>query len=216
MASDQKKPKTPKTIKYVTLKQNKNSEPTTINKKKTKKTSSVVLDESDDSLRLSTINMIDTDIKFNSDDSEIEDVPNIESSPSLLVSADEVKEKLKNFEMINRDKIKDIAIGSFIRYVEVLNNGMFKIKLGGILKINNPAYLILMSNNKSWSVQLNKHIIFVENNSRVRKELELEIKKLRKRVSDLEASNVNLREKLDQYTQPKKNSIKVNKISKNA
>lgn len=128
------------------------------------------------------------------------DTPQREQNPTAkLLNADEVKQKLKNFTLVTQNKIKDLDVGTFIRYVEVLEDGTYKYKPGGAIKVNKaPEYLVLISNNKSWSVQLSKHVVFVERFEDVRKDLEHENKKLKKQIETLKKSNLELHTRLSE------------------
>ena len=208
-----------KTVKYITIKK----QPKSVNHTKSTKSSKSLkitnFDESDEdiSLKFSDKKLIDTSVTFNddtdsngeSDDRYDKEKTNKDGSirlqytepkppnpSSILTSANEIKEKLQNFSMVNRDKIKDLPVGTFIRYVEVLTDGTYRYKPGGAIKVNKaPEYLVLISNNKSWSVQLAKHIIFSERFQDVRNALEKENEKLKRQVGTLRKTIIELSEK---------------------
>lgn len=116
-----------------------------------------------------------------------------ENPASVYVDADDLKEKLKYYKRIESDKVGDIPLGSRIKYVEVLQNGTFKYKPGGVITVNHaPEYLVLMANSKSWSVQLDRHIIFVERFELIRKAYEDKINELNQQIIRLQESNKNL------------------------
>ena len=102
---------------------------------------------------------------------------------TIFMSPNELKEKLKLYDRIETDDIKNLKLGTRIAYIEVLPDNKFKYKSGGVVIVNSaPTYLMLANNNKSWSVQLDKHIIFREQYQSYMnkiKELEKENKKLK-------------------------------------
>lgn len=105
---------------------------------------------------------------------------------SESTSPEELKQKLINYKRVDPDKVKDIPLGTHVKYVEVIDTGKFKYKPGGFITFNQaPTYLILVENGKSWSVQLSNHIIFVEQFHYVRKEYEDKIAALEKQVESL-------------------------------
>lgn len=104
---------------------------------------------------------------------------------AIYASREEFEEKLKYYRRVESDKIIDLPLGTRVKYVEVLNNGTFKCKQGGVIIVNKaPTYLVLAQNRNSWSVQLSSHIIFVERFEEVRKNYEAHIKKL---TTDIDA-----------------------------
>jgi len=116
------------------------------------------------------------------------------SNPSAMYTdPEDVKEKLRFYKRIDSDKVIDLSLGTRVKYVEVLEDGTFKYKPGGVIMVNKaPVYLVLVENRKSWSVQLDKHVIFVEHFEMVRKHYELRIKKLNDRIDQIEKVNTNL------------------------
>jgi hypothetical protein len=109
---------------------------------------------------------------------------------TIYTSAEEIKEKLKLYDRIETADVKELSLGTRIAYIEVLPNNIFKYKLGGVIIVNAyPKYLILTNNNKSWSVQLNRHIIFKEQYNAIIKEYTNRIKELEKTIKNLEKSN---------------------------
>ena len=112
---------------------------------------------------------------------------------SMYMNIDEIKEKLKLYDRINSVDVKDLIAGTRITYIEVLNDGKFKFKTGGVIIVNSyPKYLVLINNNKSWSVQLDRHIIFKERYHEVIKNYTNKIKELEKKIKNLETSNKKL------------------------
>ena len=80
-----------------------------------------------------------------------------------LISKDpqEIAKKLEGFIQIYPENYADIDCGIWIKYITSGN----KYRSGGILKINKaPDYFILKSpyNNMSWSVGLDRNIIFMK------------------------------------------------------
>lgn len=81
--------------------------------------------------------------------------------PSEVLSADEIRERIKNHEQIQNPS--DLRYGDRIQYFEILQNNEYKYKIGGTLIINkSPDYIVLTNGKKNWSVQLKQHIIFRE------------------------------------------------------
>jgi hypothetical protein len=100
------------------------------------------------------------------------------------------------------DKLEDLALGTRIKYVEVIETIMpdgnitksFKLKPGGVIIVNGGEYLVLAGGNrKTWSVQLSKHIIFLERFEQVRAEYEKRIKEYEKNKKIMMESNKNLK-----------------------
>lgn len=86
-----------------------------------------------------------------------------------------IKEKLLGFKKVEEEEIEHISLGVWIKYLN--ENG--KYRSGGVLIVNNyPTYIVLKnpSQNKSWSVNLKKNIIFISELKRnnVNKEIEKE------------------------------------------
>lgn len=105
---------------------------------------------------------------------------------------------LKNYTKVSSKNIIHIPLGTRVKYVEPLNDGTFKVKIGGVLTINKaPTYLMLSENGKSWSVQLDKHIIYVEMTNQINKEYKRKIYELEKTNANLVSSNINLKDEND-------------------
>ena len=84
-------------------------------------------------------------------------------TPTELLTADDIRQRMKNYNRVSEDDIFDLVDGDKIRYFEVIENGKFKYKPGGFVLVNGaPDYLVLTTPRKSWSVQLKNHIIFKE------------------------------------------------------
>jgi hypothetical protein len=80
-----------------------------------------------------------------------------------IISQDinEIKTRLQGFIQIHEDNYKDIDIGIWIRYIS--DEG--KYRTGGILVHNKaPKYFVLKNPNNeiTWSVNLEKNIIFMK------------------------------------------------------
>ena len=113
---------------------------------------------------------------------------------SFYTDPDELKEKLKYYKRVESSKVADLPMGTRIKYIEVLQNNMFKYKPGGVIMVNKaPVYLVLAENRKSWSVQLKTHIIFVEQFDQIRKNYETLIKSLTDKIDQMTIANTNLR-----------------------
>lgn len=112
---------------------------------------------------------------------------------TIFMDVNEIKEKLKLYDRIESKDVKDLHIGTRITYIEVMPDKTFKFKSGGVMIINAyPKYLMLTNNKKTWSVQLDRHIIFREQYQNYMNK----IKELEKKVKKLEKINIRLLEKL--------------------
>jgi hypothetical protein len=128
---------------------------------------------------------------------------------SVFVNPEDIKKKLEFYKRVQTEDLANIPLGMRIKYVEILDNGTYKYKPGGVVIVNKaPDYLVLTGNRKSWSVQLANHIIFVEEYDLVRKNYEQKIKNLNNQIEKLKQSNNKLQNDL------KNNSKQVNKKSK--
>lgn len=80
---------------------------------------------------------------------------------SDMLTAEEIKERMKNYVQVNKNDLHTLKIDDKIRYFESLDNNKYKYKPGGFLLVNGqPDYLVLVSSKGSWSVQLKNHVIF--------------------------------------------------------
>lgn len=92
--------------------------------------------------------------------------PSVTTQDKISKDAKKIKEKLKDFEKIERDDYSFIAPGTFIRYLKKLPNNRIKYCHGGILIINaSPSYWILKNRlpdgtPTTWSVQLQTDNIY--------------------------------------------------------
>jgi len=78
------------------------------------------------------------------------------------LSKTQIKELLYDYDEIkNIDELKNIPIGTHIRYFEKKDNEL-KFRTGGILTVNSglPKYIVLNNNKLSWSVQVESCIFF--------------------------------------------------------
>lgn len=77
---------------------------------------------------------------------------------------DEIKKRIVNYNQIAGEDLKNMPTNTKIRYFEILENGKYRYKPGGTVIVNKyPDYLVLSNGtNRTWSVQLNKHIIFMQ------------------------------------------------------
>lgn len=121
---------------------------------------------------------------------------------SLYVNVNDLKEELKYYDRVPVDELKDLAVGTRVKYVEVIETMMpngniarnFKLKPGGVIIVNGGEYLVLASGNrKTWSVQLSKHIIFLEKFEQVRAEYEKKIKEYERDLKRMKESNKNIK-----------------------
>lgn len=80
---------------------------------------------------------------------------------SDILSPEEVKRILRNYEQVTN--LSSLLQGDIVKYFEILDNGKYKYKPGGRVIVNKqPDYIVLSNGKKSWSVQLNKHVLFRE------------------------------------------------------
>jgi hypothetical protein len=133
-----------------------------------------------------------------------------DKSASDMLTADEIKDRLQNYERIYEEDMHNLKIDDKIRYFEVLEGGKFKYKPGGFLLVNKaPEYLVLVTSRGSWSVQLKNHIIFraksVEEVEATYKALLNDYAKnkiiLQKRIKQFEEENNILKQKIKSLTQ---------------
>lgn len=104
---------------------------------------------------------------------------------SDILSPEEIKRILRNYEQVT--DLSSLVQGDIVKYFEILDNGKYKYKPGGRVVINKqPDYLVLSNGKKSWSVQLNKHVIFREIDiNKIIFEYEEIVKKKDKRIEEL-------------------------------
>ena len=118
------------------------------------------------------------------------------------LSTEEIKEKLLDYEKV--DDIKTIPLKTHVRYFTYVENPKTNkveklFRLGGMLsnKDNVDKYVVLSNGSKSWSVNTHKAIFFkkltteeIHNKyiSRIN-ELELQVKKLSKKLKDTKTNN---------------------------
>ncbi|VBB17556.1 hypothetical protein YASMINEVIRUS_18 [Yasminevirus sp. GU-2018] len=113
---------------------------------------------------------------------------------SIYTDPDELREKLRFYKRVESKQIADLPLGTRVKYIEVLKDKKFKYKPGGVIMVNKaPLYLVLAENRKSWSVQLDRHIIFAEQFELVRKSYEDRIKKLTEEVTKVTELNKKLK-----------------------
>lgn len=82
---------------------------------------------------------------------------------SDLITAEELKKRMENYEILDKEQVADLVSNTRIQYFEVKENGDYKYKPGGvIIKNGYPDYLVLTNGRRSWSVQLVNHVICKE------------------------------------------------------
>ena len=94
------------------------------------------------------------------------------------LSNTEIKEKLKDYKKVSN--IKNISIGTHLRYFSVDKNGEKHFRLGGNLnKIDSEGrYVILSNGSVNWSVQIPSTIFFQKmSDEEYKDELKKELKK---------------------------------------
>lgn len=80
---------------------------------------------------------------------------------SEMLSATDIKQRMKNFEKVDKEDLSNLVDGDKVRYFEVSENGGYKYRPGGFVLVNGaPKYLVLTNNGFNWSVQLDSNIIF--------------------------------------------------------
>ncbi len=106
--------------------------------------------------------------------------------PALAyLSGKEIQEKLRLYTRIGSNDVIDLPLGCRIKYIEVIDTDTFKYRAGGVIIVNGaPDYLVLASNRKSWSVQLENTIVFREKFEMVREEYESTINELKKQLKN--------------------------------
>lgn len=104
-----------------------------------------------------------------------------------------ILDQLNGYEQV--ENLKQVALGTHIRYFISMKDGTRKFRLGGIL-INSkglPKYIVLSAKNKTWSVQTKNTIFFrqLSNNEIIDiyqeqvDDLEFKIKSLKNLIVDL-------------------------------
>jgi hypothetical protein len=116
-----------------------------------------------------------------------DDYDRLKVTPTELLSAASINERIKNFKRVTEDNLPNLGDGDRIRYFEVLDNGKFKYKSGGYLLVNgSPDYLVIATANRNWSVQLNNHIIFVADDiDKIEEEYRLQKDEFRRKETHL-------------------------------
>lgn len=78
-----------------------------------------------------------------------------------MLTAEQIKERLKNYEKVQKDDLYKLVDGDKVRYFKVEGDGNFKYRPGGFVLVNSaPDYLVLTNNGANWSVQLDDNVIF--------------------------------------------------------
>lgn len=125
--------------------------------------------------------------------------PNVTATD--LLSTSDIKSRLKNFEKIKKNEIKNIKPYTRIQYFEVFADNKYRYKPGGSLLINKaPDYLVLTNGRKNWSVQLDSHIIFAE----------IDIDLIKKEYEDIIAQKNRDIEHLKELIREQKNKLNKN------
>jgi len=94
--------------------------------------------------------------------------PKVTKQDLISENSDELKHKLENWVLMPEDYLDRISCGKWIRYVS--HEGLYRS--GGILIKNSaPTYFVLLNQkiNKTWSVNLSKNYIFIENEEEKKK-----------------------------------------------
>ena len=94
--------------------------------------------------------------------------PKITKQDLISENSDELKHKLENWILIPEEYIDRLQCSTWVRYVS--HKGLYRS--GGVLIKNaSPTYLVLLNTKlkKSWSVDLSKNYIFVENQEEKKK-----------------------------------------------
>lgn len=110
-------------------------------------------------------------------------------TPSDLLSAEEIKKRLFNFEKVKTEDIPNLGINLRIQYFEVIDGDKFKYKPGGrIIQNKAPDYLLISNGRFNWSLQLDKHIIFAElTTEKVKMEYEQKLQQKDREIEHLRA-----------------------------
>jgi hypothetical protein len=111
-----------------------------------------------------------------------------------MLTNEEIKERLKNYERVNKDDAVSITPGTRVQYFEELKDGSLKYRPGGTMIVNkSPTYMVMSNGRITWSIQLEKIFLFKEKDydalkkdyEEKLKEKDLEITSLRKKLGDL-------------------------------
>lgn len=91
--------------------------------------------------------------------------PEVTEQDRISQDPAEVKKKLKDFTIIEREDYSYVQPGTFVRYLKKLKNGRYKYCHGGMLIVNaSPVYWVLKSTQRGkeilWSVQLQSDNIY--------------------------------------------------------
>ncbi len=86
-----------------------------------------------------------------------------EKTATDLLSPEEIKKRINNYEQVSGDAVADIVPDTRVQYFEVMEDKSFKYKPGGVVIVNKyPDYMVLSNGRRNWSVQLINHVIFKE------------------------------------------------------
>lgn len=108
--------------------------------------------------------------------------------PSDMMTADDIRKRLVNYSIVKN--IAELVPGQHIIYFEKLSTGKYRYKPGGFMTVNkSPDYLVLSNGRTNWSVQLDRHIIFVHNDfDKLMTQHEIQIAEYERRLDHLRAS----------------------------
>lgn len=133
------------------------------------------------------------------------------------LSKKQIKELLYDYDEIKDiDELKDVQIGTHIRYFEKKNNEL-KFRTGGILTVNTglPKYIVLNNGRLSWSVQVESCIFFrritlrqireeydkvLTNNNMIIKGQEIMLRKNNEIIKKLKQENKKLKQEISKLT----------------
>lgn len=111
-----------------------------------------------------------------------------------MLTSEEIKDRLKNYERVNKEDSDKIVPGTRVQYFEELKDGSLKYRPGGTMIVNkSPTYMVMSNGRITWSIQLEKIFLFKEKDydtlkrdyEEKLKEKDLEIISLRKKLGDL-------------------------------
>jgi len=164
-------------------------------------------DNSNKSVNLLESDSSDSNSDSNSDNSNTpkaqknykdNNVKQIHAATDMLTN-EEIKDRLKNYERVDKEDADKIVPGTRVQYFEELKDGSLKYRPGGTMIVNkSPTYMVMSNGRITWSIQLEKIILFKEKDydalkkdyENKLKEKDLEIIALRKKLGELlSASN---------------------------
>lgn len=136
-----------------------------------------------------------------------------EKTHQEMLTSNDIKNKLKEYKQIDIKNIKDVPLGTHMRYFSIdQKTKQKKFRLGGMLQRIDDQYrfITLTNGTTNWSVQLNNSILYQKmTDNELKEELKKEIKediekqhdsievqKLKDYITTLKSENTSLRGKI--------------------